>query len=216
MQDIRIRTGIATLLSITSFFSLTGAAAAFIWWLIFSKNISKNLKNRVILPSLILIGFFSIVLELTSSGGLSYFVRMGTIILLGAWLLCEQKSGDFLNLGQWLFGRRTGFELGMIAEMAIQSLDALMEDFHRIRIAEQLKGIQWGIHSIMPVGQILIHRTLLRAEETAELLAIRGYTCGGTRSPIFTHSTGDSIATFFAICAAIIAIIPVRAFFILS
>jgi energy-coupling factor transporter transmembrane protein EcfT len=216
MRDVRIRTGIATLLSITAFFSLTGAAAAFIWWLLFSKNIRTVLKNRVILPSLILVGFFSIVLELTTGGGFSYFIRMGVIILLGTWLLCEQKPGDFLNLGQWLFGKRTGFELGMIAEMAIQSLNALMEDFQRIRIAEQLKGIRWGIQSIIPVGQILIHRTLIRAEETAELLAIRGYTCGGTRCPVFTHSTRDYIAGFFAICAAIIAIIPVRAFFILS
>ena len=216
MQDVRIRTGVAALLSVTAFFSIPGAVAAFIWWLVFTQNFRTLLKTRVILPSLVLIGFFSIVLELTAGGGLSYFFRMGVVILLGAWLLGEQQPGDFLNLGQWLFGSRTGFELGMIAEMAMQSLDALMDDFRWIRIAEQLKGIPWGIRSIVPAGIILIHRTLSRAEETAELLAVRGYTCGGTRCPVFTRSKGDLVAGFFAICAAIIAIIPVSAFFILS
>jgi hypothetical protein len=216
MQDVRIRTGVAILLTVAAFMSVQGAAAAFIWWLIFTNNIQMVRKNRVILPSIILVGFFSSVLELTSGGGIAYFFRMGVIILLGAWLLSEQRLGDFLNLGQWLLGNRAGFELGMIAGMGMQSLDELVTDFNRIRIAGRLKGIPWGAHSIVPAGLILVNGTLARAEETAGLLAVRGYTCGGTRCPVFTTSNRDLVAGLFAICAAIIAIIPVSAFFILS
>jgi energy-coupling factor transporter transmembrane protein EcfT len=216
MQDVRIRTGAAALLSVAAFISVQGAAAAFIWWLVFTENFRILTKTRLILSSIVLIGFFCIVLELTTGGGISYFFRMIVVIILGAWLFHEQQQGDFLNFGQWLLGDRIGFEMGMIAEMAMQSLDTLVDDFNRIQNAEYLKGTRWGIRSIVPAGLILVHRTLARAEETAEMLAVRGYTFGGTRCPVFSHSRRDFIAGFFAICAAIIAMIPVSAFFILS
>ena len=215
MQDVRIRTAVAALLSITAFLSVTGAAAAFIWWLIFAKKPSLN-KNWILLPSLTVIGFFSIVLELTGGGGISYFFRMLVIILLGTWLLQEQKQGDFLNLGIWLLGPRTGFELGMIAEMGIQSLDLLRSDFDRIRIASHLKGIRWGVGSIIPAGLILIHRALVRAEETAEVLAVRGYTRGGSLDPEFHTTRSDVIRGICALCIAALVVIPVSEFFILS
>jgi hypothetical protein len=216
MQDVRIRTGVAVLLSVVAFLSIQGAALAFIWWVLFSKNNRILQKSTIILPTVVLIGFFSLAMELTGSGGISYFIRMTVVILLGVWLAGEQQSGDFLDLGQWLFGNRYGFELGMIAEMATLSLEALTIDFNRIRVAEQLKGIRWGIRSIVPTGLVLVTRTLARAEENAELLAVRGYTFGGSRCPVFSTSGMDLVAGFFALCAAIIAILPVSAFFILS
>ena len=79
-----------------------------------------------------------------------------------------------------------------------------------------MKGVRSGLRSIVPVGRVLVHGTLLRAEDTAELLAIRGYVQGGTCVPVFTREKGDRIAAFFAVCAAIIALIPVSSFFILS
>jgi energy-coupling factor transport system permease protein len=79
-----------------------------------------------------------------------------------------------------------------------------------------MKGFRYGIKSIIPVGRVLVHSTLLRAEDTAELLAMRGYVQGGTCIPVFTRENGDLLAAVFAVCAAIIAMIPVSAFFILS
>ncbi|PKL58293.1 MAG: hypothetical protein CVV34_03015, partial [Methanomicrobiales archaeon HGW-Methanomicrobiales-5] len=118
MRDVRLRTGIATLLSLVAFYSVPGAVAVFIWWLIFTPNFRIVGKNRLVLPSIALIGVFSVLLEITGGGGFSYFFRMMVVILIGAWLLSGQKHGEFLHLGCWLFGNRTGFELGMLAEMA--------------------------------------------------------------------------------------------------
>ena len=216
MRDVRLRTGAATLLSLIAFYSITGAVAAFIWWLLFTPNLHLVWKNRLVLPSVVLIGVFSGILEITGGGGLSYFFRMMVVILIGAWLLSGQKRGEFLNLGCWLFGTRTGFELGMLAEMALQNLHSLIIDFDRIRAAERMKGVRSGIRSIVPAGRVLVHGTLLRAEDTAELLAMRGYMRGGTCVPVFAREKGDLVAAFFAVCAAIIALIPVSAFFILS
>lgn len=216
MQDVRLRTGAATILSIVAFYSIQGAVAAFVWWLIFTPNFRLLQKNRLILPSVAMIGVFSAILEVTGGEGISYFFRMMVVILISAWLLSGQKRGDFLHLGCWLFGNRTGFELGMLAEMALQNLTSLISDFDRIRAAERMKGVRSGIRSIVPVGRVLVHSTLLRAEDTAELLAIRGYVRGGTFVCAFTRERGDYIAAFFALCVSIIAIIPVSAFFILS
>ena len=214
MQDIRIRTGAATLLSVVAFFSLTGAVAAFLWWLVFARK-TGIFSRGILLPSVMVIGVFSLILEITSGGGISYFIRMLVIILIGAWLLAEQEPGDLSCMGVWLLGNRIGFELGMIAEMSLQSLESLKTDIGHIRVASRLKGCGWGVHSIIPAGRVLVHRTLNRAEETAEILAVRGYTYGGTRAPVFTTTAMDILGGCSALCVAIIAIFPVSEFFIL-
>ncbi len=216
MRDIRLRTGTAILLSFVAFYSIPGAVAAFVWWLAFTPGISLVRKNRLVIPSIVLIGVFSFILEFTEGGGFSYFFRMMVVILIAVWLLHWQTRGEFLHMGCWLFGNRTGFELGMLAEMALQNLHALTTDFDRIRAAERMKGVRSGIRSIVPVSRVLVHGTLLRAADTAELLAVRGYVRGGTCIPTFVREKGDVTAALFAICAALIAIIPVSAFFILS
>jgi len=86
-----------------------------------------------------MIAFFSTVLEIFSGGGLSYFFRMTVILLIGLWIYDEQKSGEFLATGVWLFGERRGFEIGMIAEMGMQSLVSVAADLERIRMAEKIK-----------------------------------------------------------------------------
>ena len=216
MQDVRLRTGTATLLSLIAFFSIPGAVAAAVWWVLFTDNFRLLLRNRLVIPSIALIGVFGIILELTGGEGISYVFRMTVVILIGVWLLSGQKKGEFLHLGCWLFGNRTGFELGMLAEMALQNLDLLLADFDRIRAAERMKGVRSGVRSFISTGRVLVHGTLLRAEDTSELLAVRGYMHGGTFVPVFAKDRMDYMAVFFALCAAVIAIIPVSAFFILS
>ena len=215
MQDPRIRVAAAAVLSISAFVSLHGAAFACIWWLVFTPGIHLLKKIRLVVPVLLMTGFFSIVLELSGGNGLSYFIRMSVIILIGMWLYEEQKPGEFLRTSVWLFGDRGGFDLGLVSEMGLQSLSRIAADLRRIRLAGKIKGMRWGARSLIPAGIILVHGTLARAGDSAELLAVRGYRSGGTVCPQFKTKTMDLVAGFFAVCILLFALIPVSEFFIL-
>jgi energy-coupling factor transport system permease protein len=215
MQDIRLRAGAAALLSLAAFTSITGAAVVFIWWMIFSRPLQVLGKMRMVIPAIILIGFFGLVLELTGGGGTSYVLRMTVIILIGAWVYSGYHQGEFLKLGTWLLGKKTGFDLGLVAEMGMQSLELMVSDFTKIRQAQELKRKHVGFRGLVPAGSILIRGALRRADETAELLAMRGYTHGGSYCPVFETPLGDIIAGTAALCMGIIAFIPVSEFFIL-
>jgi energy-coupling factor transport system permease protein len=99
--------------------------------------------------------------------------------------------------------------------MAMQSLSLIAADLERIRMAEKIKGLHWGLHSLIPAGMILVHGALARAEDSAELLAIRGYRSGGTLCPEFLTKPKDLVAGLFAVGMAFFALIPVSEFFIL-
>jgi energy-coupling factor transport system permease protein len=215
MQDPRIRIAAAAILSISAFISLHGAAFAFFWWLVFTPGVHLVKKIRLVFPLLLMIAFFSLVLELFSGNGLSYFIRMTVIVLIGIWLYREQKSGEFLSISVWLFGDRAGFELGLVSEMGMQSLSLIAADFERIRLAEKIKGMRWGVRSLIPAGMILVHGALARAEDSAELLAIRGYRSGGILCPEFLAKPRDLVAGLFAVCVVFFALIPGSEFFIL-
>jgi energy-coupling factor transporter transmembrane protein EcfT len=215
MQDVRIRIGVAAILSGAAFFTIEGALAAFIWWLVFSHPLEVLKRMRVVFPVVIMIVFFSIIMEMTGGGGFSYSIRMIVILLIGMWLYCEYHKGEFLHLGTWMFGDRAGFELGMLAEMGMQSLDMLSSDFVHIRQAQELKGVRLGVRSLIPTGIILVQGTLRRANDAAELMAVRGYTRGGTFCPEFSTTTRDILEGLFALCMVIISFIPASEFFIL-
>jgi hypothetical protein len=215
MQDPRIRIAAASILSIAAFISLQGAVAAFLWWLVFTPRFMIVKKIRLVFSLIFMIAFFSLVLELFGGNGFSYFCRMTVIILIGMWVFGEQQSGEFLAISVWLFGTRMGFDLGMVAEMGIQSLSSVTADLDRIRIAERIKGRQWGVHSLVPAGLVLVHGALGRAEDTAELLAVRGYRSGGTLCPVFKTGLIDVVAGLCALGVLFCALIPVSEFFIL-
>ena len=215
MQDPRIRIAAASILSIAAFISLQGAVAAFLWWLVFTPRFMIVKKIRLVFSLILMIAFFSLVLELFGGNGFSYFCRMTVIILIGMWVFGEQQSGEFLAISVWLFGTRMGFDLGMVAEMGIQSLSSVTADFDRIRIAERIKGKQWGVRSLVPAGLVLVHGALGRAEDTAELLAVRGYRSGGSLCPVFNTAAIDVVAGICALGVFIFALIPVSEFFIL-
>jgi len=215
MQDPRIRIAAAAVLSLSAFISLHGAAAVFLWWVVFTPRCRLARRFPRVLSLVLMIAFFSIVLEIFGGGGLSYFFRMTVILLTGMWIYDEQKSGEFLAAGVWLFGQKTGFDLGMVAEMGMQSLISVAADLERIRMAEEIKGISWGVRSLVPAGLVLIHNALVRAEDNAEQLAVRGYQCGGTLCPKFLTSTSDIIAVVFAVGMLMFSMIPVSEFFIL-
>jgi energy-coupling factor transport system permease protein len=215
MQDIRLRAGTAAFLSLAAFSGITGAAVVFVWWLVFCRPLLVLKKVRLLVPALVLIVFFSAVLELTGGEGISYCVRMTVILLIGAWVYTGYRQGEFLSLGTWLLGERAGFDLGMIAEMGMQSLDLMVSDLLRIRQAQRLKGVPRGIRSLVPTGSILLRGALRRADDTAELMAVRGYHHGGSWCPEFHTSPKDIIAALAALCMGIIAFVPVSEFFIL-
>ena len=162
-----------------------------------------------------MIAFFSAVLAWTGGDGISYFIRMMAMVLVGFWMFAEQKSGEFLRFGVWLLGERAGFELGMLADMGMQAMHLLVRDFGQIRIAERLKGIRQGWRTLVPAGFVLVNGALSRAEHTAELMAVRGYRDGGSLCPAFTTSGRDILTSLSAVCVLIIALIPVSEFFIL-
>ena len=215
MQDPRIRIAAAAVLSLAAFVSLHGAAAVFLWWLVFTPRLQLAKRIRLVFSLILMIAVFSLVLELSGGSGISYFARMTVIVLIGMWIFSEQKSGEFLAIGVWLFGDRAGFELGMVAEMGMQSLVAVTSDLDRIRMAEKIKGMQWEVRSLVPAGLVLVHSALARAEDTAELLAVRGYQHGGTLCPAFFTRPLDLIAGMFALAILIFSLIPVSEFFIL-
>jgi len=215
MQDVRLRIGAAIVLSLAAFLSITGAFLVFIWWLVFTKRLQILKQFRLMVPLIVLMAFFSAIVELTGGGGLSYFFRMLVIVLIGMWVYQEQQSKEFLELAVWMFGDGAGFELGLLAEMGMQSLNLLVADFDRIRIAEKLKGIFWGVGSIVPTGLILVHGALSRADAAADILAVRGYHNGGTLCPEFRTTGTDIIGSLAAAGIFIITFLPVSEFFIL-
>ena len=215
MQDIRLRTGCAFLLSLAAFVSIPGAVAVFIWWILFSRPSGHLRSMGMLIPAIILVAFFGIVLEFTGGSGVSYCLRMIVIILVGSWLYNEYRPGEFLQLGTWMLGDRTGFELGMIAETGMQSFDLLISDLGRIRQAYAIKTGRLGFRNFIPAGSILIHGALRRADETAELMATRGFRGGGSGCPVFETPSSDIIAAVAAVCMGLIAVVPVSEFFIL-
>ena len=207
MQDIRLRIAAAALLSYAAFAGISGAGLAAVWLLFFSHRGYMLTRIRRIFPLLAVITFFAIVLELTGGGGVDYGIRMTVLVVTGLWLYCEYRNGEFLQFGTWLLGEGTGFELGILAEMGMQSLDMLVVDYDRIRQAQALKGIHRGIRSLVPAGTVLISGALARAEETAELMAVRGYRRGGTLRLTFVTPEYDIVAGSAALCVAGIAFI---------
>ena len=214
MQDPRIRLLCAFMLSLAAFASVTGALAVVIWWLVFTPRWHSIRHHHAILATLVLFGIVAGVMTLTGSDGISYLVRMIAILLVGTWVYAESAAGDFLSVGTWCLGTRIGFEVGMIAGMAMQMATGLSDDFCRIRMATQQKGQPWGIRSIVPAGRVLIYDAIRRADETAEVLAMRGYRNGGTICPRFRTSVSDIVAGACAAIALVLAYIPVSEFFI--
>jgi len=213
MQDARIRLFAACLLSVAAFISVSGAVAAFVWWLAFTPRLGCIRHRMTVLAAFVLFGLVSLAIAFSGGDGLSYLIRMTAILLVGTWLYADSLPGDFPALGTWLLGPKKGFELGMIAGMAVQAADSLGNDFTRIRIASAQKQVSWGIRSVISSGRILIYDALVRADEMAELLAVRGYRDGGTCCPQFRTPLRDILAGICATAVLFIAIIPVSEFF---
>ena len=215
MRDVRFRILTVILLSLAAFYSVAGAVAVLVWWVFFS-NRSRSLPDMpVAAGSIVLVGIVAVMLEFLSGTGISYAIRMIAIILIAMWLWSEHQPGEFLSFWVWLCGRRVGFEIGLVSELALQSCDSFVRDLGRLKVSWAIKGQQIGIHNLISACTILITGALSRGQDTAELLAIRGYRYGGSHCPVFTPAIKDLTGCGAALVAALVSVIPVGEFFIL-
>ena len=215
MNDIRLRLLAASVLSIAAFFSMISALAAILWWSIFTPRLKKLPHGSVVFWALFMIIIISAFLQYLNGTGLSYAIRMCAILLIAVWVWSERQPGEYLSLFTWLLSDRAGFDLGLVAELGMQAFNDLLDDFGRMRTAWAIKGVPIRFSKITAAGLVLLHGALQRADDAADLLAIRGYRNGGSLCPEFRLCARDIPACAAAILAATAAVIPVGEFFIL-
>ncbi|KUG20752.1 transmembrane component bion of energizing module of biotin ecf transporter [hydrocarbon metagenome] len=139
---------------------------------------------------------------------------MPAVLLVAAWAYADRREGEFLDVAVWLFGEQFGFDLGLIGEMTLQSLDVIRRDIAQMQTALHLKGIKPGFRTIVPLAVNLIVLQLRRTEDQARLLAVRGYTKGGRICPKFRTGYRDALSAVFAAILVIAALVAVRDVFI--
>lgn len=214
MQDPRLRYLSAAILSLAAFSGNSGALAAAFWLLLFGPRKEYFQNIRLVLPicmMVIILGLFS---YLTGGVGLDYIFRMIVIILIGLWLYLDHRPGDFANTCVYCTGNRIGFDLGLIGEMAIQTLSCAHQEFFQVQRALRIKGQEMNIRNIVPIGRILLFSQISRAENQTILLASRGYVGGGTRVIVFNRGKWELAATVLAILVGFFPVLC-REFFIL-
>ncbi|MDD4567109.1 ABC-type cobalt transport system, permease component CbiQ [Methanoculleus chikugoensis] len=215
MQDPRLRLLSVAVLSLAAFASTVGAAAALVWWLLFTPRTGSLPRPGVLLPLVGMVAATALVSAWGGGAGLSYFFRMTVILLLAAWAYTETEDGEVLAVAVWALGNRVGFEVGLVAEMGISGISVLRQEIEQVRTAMALKGIRPGVRSIVPLAVTLIVTEIRRADETARLLVVRGYTTGGKICPRFRTDPLDVPATIMAIMPAFLSALPLRDVFIL-
>jgi len=194
MKDARLRFLSVVVLSIASFMNVVAAMLTVGWWFIHEKQKGVVLRFIPFWIYLGIIGFFGLLIQVEGGEGLSYVLRLGAIALLAAWTYREFRSGEFLDVAVWVFGKKVGFELGLVAEMSIQSLRVLEEDIGRIRMALIIKGGKGWVRTLPTTLSLLLMTTLRRSDAQATLLALRGYQKGGELCPEFSRQPRDLLS----------------------
>lgn len=206
MSDIRFRIISAAILSLVAFSSAAGAAVVFLWWLAFcARDTCAHVSWKLFLPvAFLAAGFPGLILILTgSSGGLLYAAKIFVLLLLAFWLGAVRRPGEFLDLGVWALGSRIGFDLGLTAELSLQFLAGISEDFTHMKTALAIKGTKLSARTLAGLSAGLLILSLSRAKHTGDLLARRGYQSGGTHRPDFSPKALDYLQFSLAIlCGA--------------
>jgi energy-coupling factor transporter transmembrane protein EcfT len=214
MQDPRLRLAATVILSAAAFGSMSGAVAVLFWWLLFTPRLSALPGVKVLLPIFGTITVTALVSEWAGGDGISYLIRMVAILLIAAWAYADRQEGDMLAVAVWAFGKKIGFEIGLIAEMGVTGLSVLRQDIDQMQMAMRLKGMEIGIRTIIPIAANLIVTQIRRADEQARLLTVRGYTSGGNICPVFRTDRRDVLVLILAVIFAFFSYIPVRDVFI--
>ncbi|MDR0980949.1 MAG: hypothetical protein LBL85_04130 [Methanocalculaceae archaeon] len=214
MSDVRIRLAVVTLLSLAAFTGGLGTLFAAVCWIFFcAKETFSRISWKLFVPVTILAaGFPGLILSLTGEEGGLYAAKIVVILAFAFWLGAAQKPGEFLDLGVWALGRKTGFDLGLAAELSMQFFSGISDDLAHIKHALRIKGQKLSCKTLPPLATGLLFLSLARANHVGAHLARRGYLTGGIYVPVFAPSGTDILILCTAgVCAAAVflAAIPV-------
>ncbi|MDD1676796.1 MAG: energy-coupling factor transporter transmembrane protein EcfT [Methanomicrobiales archaeon] len=209
MQDARLRLLATITLSGAAVSGIPGAGLTFLWWLACTPRWDK-VPRRGILVAFLFIVITAVVLQISGGPGISYLVRFSVILLIAAWAYTAFRPGELMDVGVWLFGDGIGFDLGLVGEMSLQSLQVSADDLSRIMTAQRMKGIGWNWRTFAPALATLVHLSLRRADDQAGILAIRGYRKGGTHIPVFPKGKWDRVTTVCALAILCISLLSVQ------
>lgn len=197
--DGRLRLLSVILLSLGAFLSIGGAILALIWWSVACWRRWEIPNRHFILALGMLILLPALVTELFTGCGLSYGIRMGVILFISFWVYTDYRGGEMLDLFVWAGSERKGFDIGLAAEMAMQGIYLAGSDLLQIRRAYSIKGLNIGVKTFIPACISLLLMHIRRSDETALLLALRGFNGGGTYAPCFPERKRDFLLTLIAI-----------------
>ena len=167
MTDIRIRLTVVILLSLTAFTGVLGTLLAAASWLLFcaDETFSHN-SWKIFVPSAVLAaGFPGLILYLTGGDGMIYAAKIFVIFCFAFWLGVSHKPGEFLDLGVWALGRKTGFDLGLSAELTMQYLSGISDDLSHMKSALKIKGEKLTRKTIPPLATGLLLLSLSRSQQ---------------------------------------------------
>ena len=200
MSDIRFRLLTLVLLSVLSLVSMFGAAAVFIWWLVFgAKTTFGNNSWKVVVPVSIFVGLFPSVVLYFTGGDVFYGAKIFVLVLLAFWFSASLRPGELMSFFVWIFGQGSGFDLGMAAEFSVQAISEIREDFSRMRSALRIKGQKFSLFAVPSLAAGLLILSLRRAGVLSSLLARRGYCSGGTYVPVFSPGVHDFLMPLTAV-----------------
>jgi len=199
MQDPRIRLGGVLLLSIVSFLSLTGALLTILWWLVCTDHKTSFRDLKTVVMVFILPCIAAVATQFSGGNGVSYLIRISVVLVIASWAYSKRYPGELLDVSVWLFGKKYGFDLGLVGEMSISTTEILTDEIRRTRIALSQKGQKLSGSNLPPVIASLLVRQLRLARERACVLAIHGYQGGGSLCPAFVTSYSDIAAGAFCV-----------------
>lgn len=205
MRDVRIRLAVVILLSLSAFTGGTGTLLSAACWILFcAKETFARVSWKLFVPVTVLAaGFPGLILSLTGGEGGMYAAKIFVILAFAFWFGAVQKPGEFLDLGVWALGRKTGFDLGLAAELSLQFLAGITDDLAHMKQALRIKGQKLSVATLPPLAAGLLLLSLTRANHVGAHLARRGYRTGGTYVPAFARSGTDLVILCTAgICAA--------------
>ncbi len=197
--DGRLRLLSVILLSLGAFLSIGGAILALLWWVVAAWRRWEIPDRHLIFALLMLILLPALVTEYFTGGGLSYGIRMGVILFISFWVYTDYRGGEMLDIFVWAGTERKGFDIGLAAEMTMQGIYLAGSDLQQIRRAYSIKGLKISVKTFIPASISLLLMHIRRSDETARLLALRGFNGGGTYAPCFPGRKRDSLLTLIAL-----------------
>ncbi len=98
VSDIRLRLLTFVLLSVLSFVNLFGAAAVFLWWLVFGvkTTFAKN-SWKVVVPVSLFVGLFPSVVLYFTGGDFFYDAKIFVLVLLAFWFSASLRPGELMS-----------------------------------------------------------------------------------------------------------------------